>query len=126
LGRGQDVIDLSAMLTILDALPGDLTLVGPDDKILYFNEPRQRLFPRSKAILGTSVESCHPAKSVPAVNKVIADLRSGAKDFVEAWIDLDGRLVNVRYCALRDRDGGYLGCLEIAQDVTHVRDHCRP
>ncbi|MFZ1947676.1 MAG: PAS domain-containing protein [bacterium] len=123
---GHGMIDLDTMLAILNAVPGDLTFVGPDDTILYFNEPRHRLFTRTKAILGTSVQSCHPAKSVPAVDKVIADLRSGVKDLVEAWVDLDGRLVNVRYLALRDERGGYLGCLEIAQDMTHVRDHCQP
>jgi len=119
-------VDEQHLEALLNAMPGDLTLVGPDDTIVYFNEPTERLFSRTSSILGTSVQSCHPAKSVPAVNRVIADLKSGAKDLVEAWVDLDGRLVNVRYLALRDQRGGYLGCLEIAQDMTHVRDHCQP
>jgi DUF438 domain-containing protein len=113
----------SEIEAILNALPGDLTFVGPDDTIRYFNEPRQRLFSRSAAILGTSVQSCHPEKSVPMVDKVVGDLKTGKADMIESWAEVGGRLASIRYCAVRDQAGAYLGCLEIAQDVSDVRAH---
>jgi DUF438 domain-containing protein len=106
---------------ILNALPGDLTFVGKDDKILYYNQPRAPLFGRTKAILGTSVQSCHPDKSVARVNQVLEVLKSGARDTEESWVDLDGKLVRVRYFAVRSASGEYLGCLEFAEDVTAAR-----
>jgi hypothetical protein len=104
---------------ILDSLPGDLTFVGVDDTIRYFNEPRKRLFSRSQAILGTSVQSCHPEKSVPLVNQVLGDLRAG-KPESGFRTKIDGRLVDIRYMAVRDGAGRYLGCLELAQDVSGI------
>ena len=112
--------ELAAML---DALPGDLTFAGADDAIRYFNEPAKRLFPRDQAILGTSVQSCHPEKSVPLVNELLADLKTGRKDVVEAWANLGDRLIHIRYFAVRSQAGGYLGCLEFAQDVPHALAH---
>jgi DUF438 domain-containing protein len=108
---------------ILNALPGDLTFVGPDDTIRYFNESKTRLFSRSRTILGTSVQSCHPEKSVPLVNKIIGELKAGKAEAAESWANLDGRLANIRYFAVRDEAGRYLGCLELAQDVSGVREH---
>ena len=32
-----------------------------------------------------------------------------------------GRFVQIRYFALRDEAGGYLGTLEVTQDLTHER-----
>jgi PAS domain S-box-containing protein len=103
---------------LLDTLPGDITFVGADDRILYFNQPRERLFDRPKAILGTDVRACHPEKSGPTVDRVLEDLKSGAKDGDEAWVTKDGRLIWIRYFAVRNPAGEYLGCLEFAQDVT--------
>jgi DUF438 domain-containing protein len=110
---------------MLNALPGDLTFVGPDDTIRYFNEPRMRLFSRSQAILGTSVQSCHPEKSVQLVNKIISELKAGKAEAAQSWANIDGRLASIRYFAVRDEAGSYLGCLELAQDVSGVREHLR-
>lgn len=102
---------------LLDALPGDLTFVGADDKIRYFNQPAKRLFSRDPAILGTSVQSCHPEKSVPTVNRILDDLKSGKTDVAESRISLDGTPVAISYIAVRDGAGRYLGCLEFARTI---------
>jgi PAS domain S-box-containing protein len=106
---------------ILNALPGDLTFVGKDDSILYFNQPASRLFGRDKAIIGTSVQSCHPPKSIPVVNRILEALKSGARDLEESWVDLGGRKVRVQYFAVRSASGEYLGCIEFAQDLSDLK-----
>jgi DUF438 domain-containing protein len=40
---------------------------------------------------------------------------------VDFWINLNGRLVYIRYFAVRDAEGGYLGTLEVTQDITEIR-----
>jgi len=38
-------------------------------------------------------------------------------------INLHGeKFVYIRYYALRDEDNNYLGCLEVTQDVDHIRE----
>jgi DUF438 domain-containing protein len=106
---------------ILDTLPLDVTFVDADDRVAYFSEGRERVFARNRAIVGRRVQDCHPPASMHVVQQIVDDLRSGARDVAEFWIDLHGRFVHIRYLAVRDEDGRYLGCLEATQDVTPIR-----
>lgn len=102
-------------------LPVDITFVDADDCVRYFSEGPDRVFARSKAILGRKVSHCHPPKSVHIVEQILSDFRSGRRDVAEFWIDLHGRFVHIRYFAMRDKQGRYLGTLEVTQDLTRLR-----
>ena len=87
----------------------------------YFNQAEDRIFVRSKAIIGRTVQNCHPKKSVHIVNKIVEDLKSGRRDVADFWINLQGKLVYIRYFAVRSPDGEYLGTLEVSQDITKIK-----
>ncbi len=106
---------------ILDTLPVDITFVGRDDKVRYFNQSEERVFPRTRAVIGRSVQHCHPQKSLHIVNRIVEDLRDGRRDVVEFWMNHQGRFVHVRYFSVRDEDGEYLGTLEVTQDITDIK-----
>lgn len=106
---------------ILNALPVDISFVDEKDTVRYFNPTKGRIFARTKAVIGRKVQNCHPAKSVHVVERILDDFRAGRREKAEFWIDLDGRLVYIRYLPVRDRAGKYLGCLEVTQDITEVR-----
>jgi DUF438 domain-containing protein len=106
---------------ILNTLPLDLTFVDADDRVAFFSEGRERIFARNRAIVGRRVQDCHPPASMHIVQRVVDDLRSGARDVAEFWLELHGRFVHIRYFAVRDEAGAYLGCLEMTQDVTPIR-----
>jgi len=112
---------LRELEAMLNTLPLDITFVDAEDRVRYFNEPRERLFPRTKAIIGRTVQQCHPQKSLPLVNRILEDFKSGQRDVAEFWIDVKGRKVHIRYFAVRDSDGRYLGCVEATQDVTDLK-----
>jgi DUF438 domain-containing protein len=105
---------------ILNTLPVDVTFVDKDDTVRYFSQSKDRIFPRAKAIIGLKVQQCHPQKSVHVVNRILNDFRSGQKDVAQFWINLNGRLVHIRYFAVRQADN-YLGCLEVTQDITDIK-----
>jgi DUF438 domain-containing protein len=105
---------------ILKHLPVDMTFVGPDDRVAYFSQTEERIFPRSEGIVGREVSKCHPPKSVHMVEDILTRFKSGERDTAEFWIELGGRFIHIRYFAVR-RDGQYLGCLEVSQDVTGIR-----
>ncbi|MBM4446036.1 MAG: DUF438 domain-containing protein [Chloroflexi bacterium] len=105
---------------LLDTLPVDVTFVGKDDTVRYFSQSKDRIFPRAKAIIGRKVQQCHPEKSVHVVNQILEDFRSGKRDTAQFWINLKGRLIYIRYFAVR-KDVEYLGCLEVTQDITDVK-----
>ena len=106
---------------ILNALPVDATFVDADDRVRYFTHGRERVFSRSRAVLGRKVQYCHPPSSVDTVDRILAGFRAGTHDHADFWIERRGRFVHIGYVALRDGAGAYLGCLEVTQDLTARR-----
>ncbi|NIN66643.1 MAG: DUF438 domain-containing protein [Anaerolineae bacterium] len=106
---------------VFNALPVDITFVDHDDRVRYFNQSEERIFPRTRAVIGRNVQQCHPEKSVHVVNQILDDFKSGSRDAAEFWIDLKGRLVHIRYYPVRNATGDYLGCLEVTQDITDIK-----
>lgn len=106
---------------LLDTLPLDITFVGADDTVRYFSQGSERVFPRTKAIIGRNVKNCHPPASVHIVEGIIADFKSGKKDHEDFWIQLGDKFVYIRYFAVRDEAGAYLGVLEVTQDIKPIQ-----
>ncbi len=106
---------------ILNALPIDATFVDADDRVRYFTQGRERVFSRSRAVLGRKVQYCHPPSSVDTVDRILQGFRSGRHDRAAFWIELRGRFLHIEYVALRGEKGEYLGCLEVTQDLTEKR-----
>jgi DUF438 domain-containing protein len=77
---------------------------------------------RTKAVIGRKVQLCHPEKSVHIVNKIIEAFKEGRKDMAEFWITMNGGLVHIRYFAVRNKKGKYLGTLEVTQDITNIKN----
>jgi DUF438 domain-containing protein len=106
---------------ILNALPLDATFVDAEDRVRYFTAGKERVFARSRAVLGRRVQHCHPPSSVDTVERILDGFRAGSHDRAAFWIELRGRFVHIEYVALRDSAGKYLGCLEVTQDLTEKR-----
>ncbi|MGD9807888.1 MAG: DUF438 domain-containing protein [Deferribacterales bacterium] len=114
-------LTVGELMTMLNTLPVDITYVDADDKVRYFSSPNERIFPRSKAIIGRSVQNCHPPESVHIVNEVVERLKSGKRDVESFWIQMMGKFILIQYFALRDGEGEYIGTIEVSQDITELR-----
>ncbi len=106
---------------IFGTLPVDITFVDHEDRVRFFSEGPERIFPRSRAIIGRLVHHCHPPKSVHIVEQILSDFREGRQSVAEFWIELHGKFLHIRYFAMRDEAGKYLGTLEVSQDCTAIR-----
>ena len=67
------------------------------------------------------MQNCHPKQSVDVVEKILASVKEGKRDSYEFWINMQGRLVYIRYFAVRDKDRHYVGTLEVTQDITEIK-----
>jgi DUF438 domain-containing protein len=105
----------------LNSLPVDFTFVGKDDKVKYFSEGPERVFPRSKAIIGRLVQYCHPPSSVHIVDQILEDFKSGAQDKANFWIPMGDKFVHIAYFAVKDKNGDYLGTVEMSHDISAYR-----
>jgi len=106
---------------ILDTLPVDVSFVDKNDAVKYFNKAEKRVFVRTKSVIGRKVQLCHPQKSIHIVSQIVDSFKTGKKDVAEFWITLNNRLIHIRYFAVRDKNGKYLGTMEITQDLTDLK-----
>jgi DUF438 domain-containing protein len=114
-------VSLEQLVAIFSTLPVDLTYVDADDRVAFFTEGPDRIFARSKTIIGRKVQNCHPPRSVETVEQILNDFRAGTQSVAEFWINFHDKFVHVRYFAVRNSDGTYLGTLELTQDLTPLR-----
>jgi DUF438 domain-containing protein len=112
---------LDELIAAFKTMPFDLTFVDKDDTVRYFSPGTDRIFDRSRAILGRKVQYCHPPKSVKTVNQILADFKSGKQDRARFWINMGPRFIYITYYALRNDAGDYFGTLEVTQDLTELR-----
>ncbi|QTQ40068.1 DUF438 domain-containing protein [Lactobacillus taiwanensis] len=121
LNFAEGSLNLEQLSAILDLLPFALTFIDENDKVAYFGGGAN-IFPHSKNAIGNSVYSCHLPESIPRVKKIFDDFHQGKKDKYEFWFQPRhmGRYLYLQYFAVR-KDNKYLGCLEVAQDVTDIR-----
>ena len=106
---------------ILNALPVEISFVDANNEVRYFNKNGDRIFPRHRSVIGKKVQQCHPKKSLNKVMEIIEAFKNGKKDVANFWIDLNDRLIYIRYFAVRDNNGKYLGTLEVSQDITDIK-----
>lgn len=106
---------------MLNTIPGDMTFIDKNDTVKYFSQGKERIFARTKAVIGRSVQNCHPPASVNIVDKILEDFKSGEKDNEDFWIKMGDIYVLIRYFAVRSKDGEYLGTLEFTQNIAPIQ-----
>lgn len=109
------------LTALLNTIPFDLTFVDKEDKVKFFTQGKERIFARSRAILGRKVQQCHPPSSVHVVEKILDDFKAGREDHATFWINIKDQFIHIEYFALREKSGQYLGTIEVSQDLTEKR-----
>jgi len=112
---------LKELMSVLNMLPVDITFVDNEDKVRYFSDSKERIFLRTKSVIGIKIQNCHPPQSLEAVEKILKSFKEGKRDIVDFWFNADGKFVYIRYFAVRDEGGSYLGTLEVSQDLTEIK-----
>ncbi len=109
------------LILMLNNLPVDITFVDENDVVRYFSETKDRIFVRSRSIVGRKVQNCHPPKSLHIVEKILRDFKEGIRDEADFHIQMGDKLIYIRYFALKDGSGKYTGTLEITQDIAPLK-----
>lgn len=116
------LLEREELTAMLNTLPFDITFVDKNDVVKYFSEGKERTFPRTRAIIGRNVSNCHPPASVHIVEKIVEDFKNGVKDQEDFWIRMGNNFVLIRYYAVRDEKGEYLGILEVTQNIKPIQE----
>ncbi|WP_178018915.1 DUF438 domain-containing protein [uncultured Paenibacillus sp.] len=116
------VLSMEQLEAVMNHLPVDLTFIDENDVVRYFSHGKERIFARTKAVIGRTVQNCHPPQSVHVVNQLLEDFKAGRKDAEDFWIPVKDKFVYIRYFAVRGEDGRYLGTLEFTQNIAPIRE----
>lgn len=115
------ILSLKQLELMLNHLPIDITFIDHEDVVRYFSHGKERIFARTKAIIGRTVQNCHPPRSVHVVEELLRDFKAGIKDSEEFWIQFKDKYVYIRYFAVRDEDGTYIGTMEFTQNIAPIK-----
>ncbi len=118
---GTGVLSVQQLELLLNHLPVDLTFIDHNDIVRYFSHGKERIFTRTKAVIGRTVQNCHPPKSAHVVEALLDDFKSGKKDSEDFWIKFRDKYVYVRYFAVRDDNNVYMGTLEFTQNIDPIQ-----
>ena len=126
-GKGEEIpLDVGSMTggmvnILMKNLPFDITYVDENDKVRYYSQGKERLFPRTPTIIGRDVQNCHPPTSVHVVKQIVEEFKKKTRDEAEFWLTMGGKFIHIRYFPVYGKEGQYKGVLEVSQDVTGIR-----
>ena len=107
---------------LLNTIPMEITFIDDNNINRFFNEG-PKVFKRPEMAIDREVFSCHPPKIEPMVRQIIDDFRNGRRDSVPVWMEKNGRTMLVKYMAVRNPDGKYVGTVELVQDMEFAKEH---
>ena len=110
------------LVAMLNTIPIEITLVDKEDNNCFFNEG-PKVFKRPTMAIGRPVFSCHPPKVEQQVRRIIGEFKAGTLDEVPIWMEKGGRCMYVKYMAVRNYKGEYLGTLELVQDMEFAKEY---
>lgn len=106
---------------IMSSLPIELTFADPNDRVKFYSESSLRKgFVRTKTIIGRKLGFCHPPRLENYVMLNVNKIKSGELPYREFWTKQGDRIIRVMIVGVRDREGKYLGTLEVVEDLTEV------
>ncbi|ADU28620.1 DUF438 domain-containing protein [Evansella cellulosilytica] len=116
------ILTVDQLENMMNHLPVDITYIDKDDFVRYFSHGKERIFHRTKSVIGRTVQNCHPPQSAHIVNELLDDFKSGKKDSEDFWIKFRDKYVLIRYFAVKDKDGNYAGTLEFTQNIGPIQE----
>ncbi|HAT71388.1 MAG TPA: hypothetical protein DCS63_01050 [Elusimicrobia bacterium] len=123
-----DRMDAGIVKAMIEAMPAEITVIDAKDEVVGWNKHETRLFRRPMTAIGMNFRQCHPEKSLAMVERLIAEMKTGARDKASFWIDMEvvkgepKHKMLIEFFALRDDKKNYIGCMEVTQDVQAIRE----
>ena len=115
-------INVEQLTAMLNTIPLEITFVDENNINRYFNEG-EKVFKRPGMAIDREVFTCHPPKIEQQVRKIIEEFRNNTLDKVPIWMNKNGRDMLVTYMAVRNKQGEYLGTMELVQDMEFAKEH---
>jgi DUF438 domain-containing protein len=109
---------------MFDAMPFQMLFIDAEDRVRYWNNSKARLMEPPEDSLGQDVRDCHKKSSLPRLEQMLSDFKSGRKDEDEFWVIKEDWGLKALNCffAIRDKSGNYLGTLEYFLNFSYINN----
>ncbi len=113
--------------SILETIPGEITIINANDEVAGWNKHTSRIFSRPITSIGRNFRECHPEKSLHIVERIVSEMKEGKRNKARFWIDMKisanqpPHKILIEFYALRDINGNYIGCMEWDLDITEIQ-----
>ena len=115
-------ITFGQLQALLRVMPMDITFIDEND-VCCFSVQGNNVLGRKDMKIGESVYERHAKNVRPIIRALLADFKEGKQESAETWTPDKENPARVRFYAVRDREGRYLGALEIAEDMSGAKEH---
>ena len=94
---------------------------------MVWNKHDTRTFKRPESVADRDVRNCHPKERLHKVERILGEMKDGIWDKERFWIDFhigkgdEKQKIMSEYYALRDKNGRYLGCMEVSQNISDIQ-----
>lgn len=99
-------------------MPVNFIFVDENERLIYRNKAGGGSATGAPDIMGKDIRGCHKESSLPRLEQMVSDFKSGAKDEDEFWMMVPDRKILNRFLAVREKSGNYLGMIEYLLDFT--------
>ncbi|MFQ6677501.1 MAG: PAS domain S-box protein, partial [Fidelibacterota bacterium] len=107
--------------SILEELPIGVTVLDTKDKVVYINPISIEIDgfkTNTDSLMGKNVRSIHPKHTLPTIEKLLADFKSGRKTHFSREAKRGKRTVEISYHTIRSEIGKYQGLTRLVSDIT--------
>jgi len=115
-------LKLKELMLVLNRLPADITFIDKDDTVRYFSDNKDRIFTRTRSVIGRKVQNCHPPQSAEIVEKILSSFKDGRRNHADFWINFKGKLIYIKFLAIKDEALDYIGTIEFTMDISELKN----
>lgn len=115
-------LKLEELNAIFTTIPVEFDFIDENDIIRWSSANKHRLFKRTDADLGKHVLEVHPGHSQGRVKQVLREMHSGKRESIKILIHYHQQPVSICFYSLHDKQGKYIGCVEVTQEVAAFQE----
>lgn len=103
-----------------------IVLVDPNNQIVLFNKLAGEMLQQNpEDRIGTPLLRCHGELSEGNVLKMINDMRTGALEEYEGWVNFRGRMLYEYIYPIFGKNGDFLGIVEELHDASEKAEYLK-
>ncbi len=110
----------------IDSMNAGIVLVDPSNQIVLFNKLAGEMLQQiPEDRIGTLLLRCHGEVSEENVLKMINDMRTGALEKYEGWVNFRGRMLYEYIYPIFGNNGDFLGIVEELHDASEKAEYLK-